>query len=247
MQLLMIRSPTNHASSNSHIQQLFHSFASVCIKGHIHSNRRPSASISCSCQAKQGVSSNSIKPEGGYSGKPLTFLLQHIRSNMWKSKAALVLVKDDTTSALPEAMRKVKVLFYGNTPVEENTAPRIGTNTNTSTLFPLTDSQGSDREEKKWYWVVLTLIEWHKAKLYPVCSFFLNSTMMGVPGQCFGEIRIKNRIKLKVAQQQPTKQQKKKVGEEQKKGQCCCWIVLAAMLVSPGDSVNPQMDAESWY
>lgn len=37
MQLLMIRGPTNHATSNSHIQQSFHSLASVCIKVPIHS------------------------------------------------------------------------------------------------------------------------------------------------------------------------------------------------------------------
>ncbi len=114
MQLLMIRSPTNHATSNSHIQQFFHSFASVCIKGHIHSNTRPSASISCSCQAKQGASSNSIKPEGGYSGKPLTFHY-NTSDQICENQKQLVLVKDDTTSASPTAMRKV--LFCGNTPV----------------------------------------------------------------------------------------------------------------------------------
>lgn len=96
MRLLMIRSPTNHATSNGHIQQFFHSFASVCIKVRVHSITRPSASISCTCRAKQGESTDSIKPEGGYSGKPLTFQQEHIKSNLWKSKAALVLVKEDT-------------------------------------------------------------------------------------------------------------------------------------------------------
>lgn len=96
-------------------------------------------------------------------------------------------------------MRNVQ-MFYGYTSRSEEAAVyRNGTNTHTATLNLLVDSQRSDGEEEKWHLVVLTLTEHHKAKLYPA---LLILTKMWVPGQRFGEIRIKNRIKLKVASQQ---------------------------------------------
>lgn len=60
MQLLVLSSPTNRATSNSRIQQSLRSFESVCIKAHIRSNAGPSASFPAQRFAKAMIPFDSL-------------------------------------------------------------------------------------------------------------------------------------------------------------------------------------------
>lgn len=51
--------------------------------------------LPCMCQARRGGSADSIKPEGACLGKPLTFHENASNQVCGKTKAALVLVKED--------------------------------------------------------------------------------------------------------------------------------------------------------
>lgn len=75
-------------------------------------------------------------------------------------------MKHNASSA---AVRKVKLLFYDETSVDNRGKQVLtnGTKTNTATLNPLTDSQRRKREQKKWHRVVLTLIERHEVPAVP--------------------------------------------------------------------------------
>lgn len=223
--LLMIRSPTNQATSNSLIQLCFihlHLYASRATTNRVLDPLNPfPAHVGQSCYETW----RSIIKNCGHFAKTHCGKLVKMKSSPCGGKSGRIcLQKKRSPWEKSEFSLTVSLQWITG----KSTMPRRCTNTNTSTLFPLKDARLGGGKG-----TVLTLIERDKAQLNLLYSFFLNSAMMGVPGQCFREIWIRNRIKLKATQQQATTQTKTG-GEGQDRSPFSCWTVLAVMLVSPG-------------
>lgn len=181
----MIGSTTNRATSNGTIQpSVIH--LHVCA----HRGPRPFSRWTTCFQHMSGEAW--VMPWWQrIQDKPSAFLPKYISPDLWNMKASLLPAKQDVCLQQGRHLQPKESQGFRLSTVNDGENPWKRPKRKIWRFILHSKIRGEETgKAKKLYYGVLALIEWDKARLKPMYYSFLNSAMMGVSGQRFGEIGI---------------------------------------------------------